>query len=214
MRIAAAVPLVLAAALAASAPPPAAWAAGPPRGGDPDWPCVQRLVPRLSGAALWPGFEEGGEGWRGKPRVAALVARIAPRAVAEAEGVAAIAAFAAPLDAATRRRVLPLAFSGALEETNRQRDMLIEQIRRFTRRQREVADRARDIAAELRAMPDAPAGTEAAARRTELEQRRHFTAKAFEDAERTLRYVCEAPVRLEARLGAYARALRAALPED
>ena len=214
-RIAAATPLVLAVALAASAPLLAARAAGPPRGGgDPDWPCVQRLVPRLSAAALWPDVAGAGEAWREEPSVAALVARVTPRAVAEAEGVAAIAAFAAPLDAATRRRLLPLAFSGALAETNRQRDMLIEQIRRFTRRQREVADLARDIAAELHAMPDAPAGTEAAARRAELEQRRHFTAKAFEDAERTLRYICEAPVRLEARLGAYARALRAALPED
>ena len=46
----------------------------------------------------------------------------------------------------------------------------------------------------------------------DLEQRRFFATKAFQDAERTLRYVCEAPVRLEARLGAWARALEAALP--
>ena len=50
--------------------------------------------------------------------------------------------------------------------------------------------------------------------REELTQRHFFAAKSYTDAERTLRYACEAPVRLEARLGAYARAMRAAMPPD
>ena len=127
----------------------------------------------------------------------------------EEEGVAAIEGFAAPLDPASRRRLLPLAFAGALEETNRQRDALIEQIRRFARRQRGLAEGVRGLEAELRAMP-----ADAGAARAELEQRHAFAAKSFTDAERTMRYACEAPVRLEARLGAYARALLAALPSD
>lgn len=192
------------AALPAAAQPP------PTRGAhDPDWPCVQRLVLRLAATALWPGpvLEERGE-WRAAPEVAALVGRIAPRAVPEADGVAAIEAFTAPLEPPARRRLLPLAFAGALEETNRQRYAVIEQIRRFTRRQRELAERVRDLEAELRAMP-----TEAP-ERAELEQRHAFAARAFVEAERTVRYACEAPVQLEGRLGAYARALRAALPAE
>lgn len=204
MRRAAVPALFAAAAALASAPA----AAQPHRGGDPDWPCVQRLVPTLTAAALWPGPPAEGE-WRTEPEVAALVGRIAPRAVAEAEGVAAIAEFAAPLGPAARRRLLPLVFAGALEETNRQRAALIGQIRGFARRQRDLAELVRTIGAELNAVPDTP---DAAARRAELQQRYGFTAKAFEDAERTMRYACEAPVRLEGRLGAYARALRAALP--
>jgi hypothetical protein len=171
---------------------------------DPDWPCVQRLVPHLAAGVLWPGVAEGD--WRGQPEVAALVARIAPRGVEEAAGVAAIRDFAAPLEAASRRRLLPLAFTGALEETNRQRDALIEQLRRFARRQRDLAEQVRGLEAELRTAP--------AEAREELTQRHFFAAKAYTDAERTLRYACEAPVRLEARLGAYARAMRAALPPD
>ncbi|WP_431270615.1 hypothetical protein [Dankookia sp. P2] len=171
---------------------------------DPDWPCVQRLVPRLAAGVLWPGLAEGD--WHGEPSVAALVARIAPRGVEEPTGLAAIHDFAAPLGAEARRRLLPLAFTGALEETNRQRDALIEQLRRFARRQRDLAAQVRGLEAELRAAPE-PA-------REELTQRHFFAAKSYTDAERTLRYACEAPVRLEARLGAYARALRAALPPD
>jgi len=185
-------------------------AAGPP-GADPDWPCAQRFVPRVAAAALWPGppLPENGD-WRAEPEVAALVGRVSPRSVPEEAGVAAVEAFAAPLDPAARRRLLPLAFAGLLEETNRQRDGLIEQIRRFARRQRELAEGVRHLESELRAMPaGAGEGT-----REELEQRHAFAAKSFTDADRTVRFVCEAPVRLERRLGAYARALAAALPTD
>ena len=186
-------------------------AAGPSPSADPDWPCVQRLVPRVAAAALWPGppLPENGE-WRAEREVAALVGRVSPRVVPEGEGVAAIEGFAAQRDAASRRRLLPLAFAGVLEETNRQRDAVIEQIRRFARRQRDLAEGVRRLEAELRAMP----ADAAPASRAELEQRHAFAAKSFTDAERTVRYACEAPVRLEGRLGAYARALAAALPND
>ncbi|TDH63723.1 hypothetical protein E2C06_05195 [Dankookia rubra] len=171
---------------------------------DPDWPCVQRLVPHLAAGVLWPGVPEGD--WRAEPDVAALVARIAPRGVEEATGLAAIRDFAAPMGAPARRRLLPLAFTGTLAETNRQRDAIIEQLRRFARRQRDLAEQVRGLEAELRTAP--------AEAREELTQRHFFAAKSYTDAERTLRYACEAPVRLEARLGAYARALRAAMPPE
>ncbi len=195
----------IAAALAAAL---ALAGAGPSPGADQDWPCVQRFVPRLAAAALWPGPAPQGD-WRAEPEAAALVGRISPRAVPEEEGVAAIERFAAPLDPAARKRLLPLAFAGALEEANRMRDGLIEQIRRFARRQRDLAEAVRRLEAELRSTP-----ADAGPARTELEQRHAFAAKSFTDAERTMRYACEAPVRLEGRLGAYARALAAALPAD
>jgi hypothetical protein len=187
--------------------------AQPHRNADPDWPCVQRLVPRISATALWPGPGPGPGpevDWRSEPDIREIVDTLSQRSLAEAEGAAAIAAFTARLDAAERRRLLPLVFAGLLEATNFQRDMLIEQIRRFTRRQRDLAERARAAATELRLLPE----TAPDERRAELEQRRFFTAKAFEDAERTLRFACEAPVRLEGRLGGYARALAGALPPD
>jgi len=165
-------------------------------------------VPQLSAGTLWAGPAPQGD-WRAEPGASGLVGRIAPRTVGEAEGTAAIGAFAAPLDAASRRRLLPLAFAGLLDETNRERDVLIDQIKRFARRQRELAERVRGLEAELRAIP-----SDAGPAREELEQRHLFAAKTFTDAGRTARYACEAPVRLEARLGAYGRALAEALPAD
>jgi hypothetical protein len=182
------------------------------RGDDPDWPCVQRLVPELAAGGVWTGPPAPeGEAWRQASDVAALVARITPRTVPEEEGLRAIAAFSAPLDATARRRLLPLVLAGVLEETNGARSQLIDRIKAFARRQRGLAEAANRTAAALDAIPPDATG-EAASRRAELERQYFFEAKAFQDAERTMRYACDAPVRLEARFGAYARALQEASP--
>src|SRR5271167_5035626 len=45
--------------------------AAPPRADDPDWPCQQRLVPKLATAAYWngPSLDNAGD-WRTDPVVA------------------------------------------------------------------------------------------------------------------------------------------------
>ncbi|WP_207447840.1 hypothetical protein [Roseomonas marmotae] len=192
-----------------------AMAAGP--GTDPDWPCVQRLVPELSAAAVWSGPPPPqGDGWRQVPEVADLVARITPMAVGEAAGVRSILDFAAPLDAGARRQMLPLALSGTLAGTNQVRSQVIERIKAFARRQRGLAEMVQRLTEQLDVSDQEGAGQaaagEAKARHAELEQRVFFATKTFQDTERTLRYICEVPVRLEARFGAYARALEGALP--
>lgn len=189
-----------------------AWAgdAAAARGDDPDWPCVQRLVPELALSSLWNGpAPPEGAAWREAPELAALVARITPRAVGEEDGLRAIAEFAAPLDAAARRRLLPLLAAGVAEATNAVRGGVLDRIKALARRQRHLAEAANRTAAALDALPP-----DAADRRAELEQRHFFETKAFQDSERTMRYACEAPVRLEARLGAYLRAIQEALPKD
>ncbi|HEY0526737.1 MAG TPA: hypothetical protein VGD08_25320, partial [Stellaceae bacterium] len=109
-----------------------------------------------------------------------------------------------------RKREVPLAFAGLLDETNSERTDLISRIKQFTRRQRSLAEVVERLTAELHGIPDDASGADAE-RRADLEQRRFYTTKAFQDAERTIRYACDAPVQLEARLGAYARRLQAAL---
>ncbi|MBC9178181.1 hypothetical protein [Pseudoroseomonas ludipueritiae] len=182
---------------------------------DPDWPCVQRLVPSLSASAVWSGpMPPADDSWRQVPEVAALVAAITPNGVREANGLRAIQDFVAPLDAGARRQLLPLALSGTLAETNGARGQVIERIRVFARRQRGLAETVQRLTEQLDATDTAApaAGTEEAARRAELQQHIFFATKTFQDAERTVRYMCEVPVRMEARFGAYVRALEAALP--
>jgi hypothetical protein len=187
------------------------WTAGaasaPQRAEDPDWPCQQRLVPHLSVAAYWSGPPLEGLGdWRVDQRVADLVRRLAPRRVSTQEGLSQIAAVAQSLSGDRPRR-LALAFQGLLEETDRERTALIEQLKQIGRRQRELAGLVDRLRAELDAISPDAAG-DAAAKRVDLQQRHNFTARNFEEIQRTIHYACETPVELDARLGAWARALQ------
>jgi uncharacterized protein YukE len=176
---------------------------------DPDWPCRQVLVPQLTAGTLWSGPPLGDLGdWRVDAAVAALVQHIAPGDVSTEAGEAAIADFLRGLGP-DRDRSIGLAFSGLLDETNRARGEAIERIKDLAERQRNIAQLVAKLTAELDAMPAEPQG-DAAAARAELQQRWTFTSRTYNEVERTMRYACEVPVALDARLGAYARALEAA----
>ena len=181
--------------------------AAPLPGEDPDWPCQQRLVPTLAAAAYWSGPAIAAEGdWQSDPEIAKLVRRLAPRRVSTKEGLAEIGPFVQNLTGDRSGR-LHLAFRGLLEETDRERSALIEQLKEIGRRQRELAELAAQLAAELDSIPPDATG-EAAARRLDLQQRHDFTARNFDEVQRTIRYACDTPVELDARLGAWARALQ------
>jgi hypothetical protein len=181
----------------------------PPRAEDPDWPCQQWLVPKLTAAGYWSGPALEGLGdWRADPAIADLVRRLAPRRVSTQEGLSEIAAFVRTVSNDRPRR-LALAFRGLLEETDRERAGLIEKLKNVGHHQRELADLVAELAAELKSIPPDATG-EAAAKRLDLQQRHEFTARNFEEIQRTIRYACETPVELDARLGAWARALQQA----
>ena len=176
-----------------------------PSSEDPDWPCQQRLVPKLTPAAYWNGPLDGQGDWRADPEIAELVRRLAPRRVTAEEGLAAIVAFTNTVSGDRSHR-LASAFRGLLEETDRERADLIEKLKQIGRRQRALAELAGRLASEL----DAIQPGEAEAKRIDLQQRYDFTTRNFEEIQRTIRYACETPVALDTRLGAWARALQAA----
>lgn len=182
------------------------------RGNDPDWPCQQRLVPHLAAAAYWngPSWDSSGD-WESDPDIAGLVRRLAPRRVSTEGGLSAIRMFVGSLSDDRARR-LALAFKGLLEETDRERAGLIERLKQIGRRQHELADLAVRLGAQLNSIPPDAAG-EAAAGRVDLQQRYDFTARNFEEIQRTIHYACQAPVELDARLGAWARVLQEAALE-
>jgi hypothetical protein len=194
----------LVAAVAAGTPAQSA-----PQGAeDPDWPCQQRLVPKLAAASYWNGALDMQGDWHADPEVAELVRNLAPRRVSTQDGLAEISSFARTVSGDRPHR-LALVFRGVLEETDRERADLIEKLKQIGRRQRELAELVARFADELRSIP-ADAGGEAAAQREDLQQRHDVTARNFEEVQRTIRYACEAPVALDARLGAWARALQSA----
>ncbi len=181
-------------------------AAGPP--GDPDWPCAQRLVPRLTAATIWGGHDATGD-WRVDPEVAAVVAAVAPRSVSAQDGARQVERLVAALPPGERPTRAALLFAGLVDETNGQRAQVIDRLRATARRQRALTELTSKITAELRALPaDAPS-----AQREEVTSRRAFLIREYEDIERTVRYACEVPVRMEAKLGVLAQALQRGLAD-
>jgi hypothetical protein len=180
-----------------------------PRNANPNWPCQQALVPQIAAATIWSGPSLDGIGdWRAEPAVAALVERASPRSVAAADGEAAIGDFTRSLGG-DRNRLITLAFAGLLDETNRQRGEVIERIESLAERQRNLADIIARLTAEVDATPQTTG--EPSPERAELMQRWTYTSRTYTEVQRTMRYACEIPGQLDARLGAYARALQAAL---
>ncbi|MGB8844023.1 MAG: hypothetical protein WCC64_23480 [Aliidongia sp.] len=191
--------LALSDAVARAAPPVA----------DPEWPCRQRLVPTLTAATFWNGTLPAVVGeWRAEPRASAEVAVLAPRDLPIEEGVEKLNHFADGLNDDERKKLLPEVFTGIVDEINRQRGEVIARIKDLARRQRDLGATAAKVTAELR---DAQTKADDAKSLEEIRQRRDFIIRSFDETERTMRYACEVPVDLEARLGNYARAIEARL---
>ena len=173
-------------------------AAGP---ADPDWPCVQRFVPTLTAATLWPGPQPIGD-WRAEPARAALVRDTARRATPVDQAVARLDAYAATKPGA---EALSEVFGGLVDETNEQRGEAIARLRQIARRQRTLTEATDTLTDKLRSQPANAPG------RADLVASRALMVRQYEEVERTIRYACEIPVAMEARLGRFAQVLRRGL---
>lgn len=173
-----------------------------------DWPCVQPFVATLTTATYWSAAPAPPQlDWRQQPQVTAIVEATASRDVPVADAQARLAGFADTVAPRERPRVLAEVFQGLVDETNLQRGRLMARIRELARRQRDLSQVATRLAAELRDAPADKAVTD------ELAQRRDFATRAFQDAQRTMRYACEVPPALDARLGQFARTLQGKLDD-
>ncbi len=190
-----------------------AGAAGAAAAEDPDWPCVQRLMPELSPATVWggPPINDPRRVWRETPAIRDLVLRIASRRTALEDGEKAVAAFARTLGG-EKDAMLTLVFAGLFTTIDQERSRLLSGIRRYARGQRRLASRIRQLTADLGAAP--AAGTsQSAARRRQLRERQVWDTRIFEERERSLQALCEQPVLLEQRLFILARAIMAQMDE-
>lgn len=169
----------------------------------PDWPCAQPLVPSLTAGSYWDKpIPAAASGWRSDTKIADVVAAATPRDVPVADAVAKVSAFADSVPASDRPAMLGELFQGLVDAINDERGHIIARIESLAARQRDLSHIATQLAAEAR---DAPPGQPAT---IELDQRRDFATRAFQEAQRTMRYACEAPTDLESRLGQLARVLQ------
>jgi hypothetical protein len=170
---------------------------------DPDWPCIQRLMPELSAGMVWagPAVEEVAELARQDREIADLARKLAVRRTPIEEAARAIEDFAGAL-ADERARRLTALFGAIFEVINRDRGSIIAGIKRYNRKQKALGERIAETTDAIRALP-----AEAATRRQELQEQQIWDTRIFDERQRSLTYVCEQPVLLEQRLFALARAI-------
>jgi Viral (Superfamily 1) RNA helicase len=180
-------------------------AAGDPE--NPDWPCIQRKVPSISAATVWDGPEipNDDKRWLEQVDIADLVRKIASRRMSLDEAYAAIDGFAATLGN-DRNEKLTILFAGVLQTINAERSEIMQGLERYSRRQKELAERIKSERAELDALrAEQHPGEEQTVRMKDLEQAFQWDTRVFEERRGSLSYVCETPVLLEQRMFSLAR---------
>lgn len=177
-------------------------------GEDPDWPCVQRLVPVLSAGQMWTGLplDELPVNTMPEPTLAALPGEIARRAVPiEKAAARATEALAGVPEGAAREEQKALLFRDTLGIINAERGDLIAGIKRSARRQRQLADK---VTAAGRRLEELRADPAQAAAFTEASAERDWDMRVFDERQRGLTSLCDQPVLLEQRAFALARAIK------
>lgn len=212
-------------ALALVASGPAAAQQGGDEGPPEDWPCIQRLVPEITPAVLWPVPIEPDltDTWRADPELQALAHYLGELETLDEAAIEAIDAYAASVPESLRRRALSRLADGILAVANARRARQIDGIRRYTRQQIAIASQIEQTLNALATLDDAEAGAEAAdaeaadvaagASRAEIEETLAWHERLYDQRERAIRALCERPVALEETLSAVLRELSYRLPD-
>jgi hypothetical protein len=177
---------------------------------DPDWPCVQRLVPELTAGQMWSGpvFDPAKADPADQARLAGLAYTLASRTTPLEQAEQEVGAFAQGLPPQERNNELTLLFHGSLELINQERSEIIAGIKRYTRKQRRLAEK---IAQDSRQLNGVQPGTTPDAGTQALLAERDWDLRIYEDRQKVLRQICEQPVLLDQRAFALARAMQARL---
>ena len=170
---------------------------------DPDWPCVQRLLPEVAGGMIWPGppLDETQPATTDNA-LEALAVELAARRVPIEEAEHQVEAFATTLGAGDKAKQLTHLFKTTLDIINRDRASIINGIKKFSRGQRTLADKITAKNQEIESIDKSEI-----LKRDTATAERDWDIRIFEDRRQSLTYLCEQPVLLEQRAFALARAI-------
>ncbi|WP_099867522.1 hypothetical protein [Pararhizobium haloflavum] len=168
---------------------------------NPDWPCIQRLVPRISSAQVWAGPELKPEDWLRDQDVREVATQIAARRLSVEEASDLIAEFAEAQPEAERNAKLTALFGRTLEIINGDRGSLIAGIGRFAESQRQRAERIRSARVAAQSEAGAQSDTQS------LPQNLAMDIRIYQERRQALTYLCEQPVLLDQRAFALGRAI-------
>ncbi|MGI9450021.1 MAG: hypothetical protein ACR2QH_05190 [Geminicoccaceae bacterium] len=171
---------------------------------DPDWPCVQRLLPEIAGGMIWSGppLDEAAEAKEGEKNLKALADELSARRVPIEDAEEHVESFAAELDDTEKASSLTNLFKLTLDVINKDRASIINGIKKFSRGQRNLADKITAKNQKIESIDKSEI-----LKRDALRAERDWDIRIFEDRRQSLVYLCEQPVLLEQRAFALARAI-------
>jgi hypothetical protein len=190
-------PLLLAALLVA-----ASLAAAAATGEDPDWPCIQRLVPEIAPGVIWAGPPLHSVEEEADPAIDQLAGELAARRVPIKAAAAQVEDFAKTLAHEQKNEQLTWLFARTLAIINSDRSSIIQGIRKYARGQRALAQTITEKNERLSELP-----RDQVVERDTLIAERDWDIRIYDDRERSLTYLCEQPVLLEQRAFALARTI-------
>ncbi|MGH6898977.1 MAG: hypothetical protein ACREJ5_20930 [Geminicoccaceae bacterium] len=171
-------------------------------GENPDWPCIQRLVPEIAPAVVWAGPPLDSVDAEPSPALDQLAEELAARRVPLAEAEIQVEDFAATLAAAQKDAQLTLLFARTLEIINRDRGSIIQGIKEYAQGERALAETITEKNERLRELP-----ADHVLERQALVAERDWDIRIYDDRRSALPYLCEQPVLLEQRAFALGRAI-------
>ncbi len=180
---------------------------------DPEWPCVQVLVPEIVAAVVWPQpIDKSTSGsWQLDDSLVAMVEKLNDLdEFAETERQL-IADFVTSVPLETRTATLNRLADGIVSLANRRRTQYIVGIKRYTRQQISIAAQVESTLNQLASM-DEKAGAGDLTARLEIEETLHWHQRVFDRREHAIQFLCERPVELEERLATVLRELAQYLP--
>jgi hypothetical protein len=181
--------------------------AAPPGPRDPDWPCQQIKVPRLSLAAIWSGppLDPQPTDWRQDQQVVDFVHDVAQRRVPIEQAGDRIHAFAQQAGQQRQPKLLAL-LAGLFGVLDDERGAVVVGLDRFGLRQKELATAIREDNERLRTMQANPSADANEVNR--MVQQVTWDAEVFRDRRQALSYACDVPGKIEQRLFALARIIQ------
>ena len=177
----------------------------------PDWPCKQIKVPELSVASVWTGeaFATGDATWKQDAKLADLVPVLAARRTELDAADKAITEFAAALPAGERKGKLTALFAALFDSLNAQRSDVMNGIERYSKKQKQLAEKIREDTRLMQEGQDKPDADQAALE--EKVKAIDWDLRVFDDRQKSLSAVCEVPVLIEQRLGALGKSVMTAM---
>jgi hypothetical protein len=177
----------------------------------PDWPCKQIKVPELTLAAVWNGdaFATGDATWKQDAKLADLVPVLAARRTELDAADKAITEFAAALPAEARKTKLTALFAALFDSLNAQRSDVMNGIERYSKKQKQLAEKIREDTRLMQEGQDKPDADQAVLE--EKVKAIDWDLRVFDDRQKSLSAVCEVPVLIEQRLGALGKSVMKAM---